>query len=280
MRQSRRHVYAPTVWLDGACVSVRTNVGEDLVPSSSASTATRSNGAAKNLGPADAKASTDATTNRSTVRFKSDDKDISAELFQPAKPGKYPAVVLLYGSGGMEVGGPMFRETAQSLARLGYVVLLPHYFDKTGTQFATRDEDTKYFARWMKTIADAIQFAGRQQSVDSQHIGLVGYSLGAYLSLSVASVDPHVKAVVEYFGGLPEFFARQFKTMPPTLILHGEADQLVSVKEAYTLETLLKNRSVSYEMKIYPQQGHGFSGAAATDSMQRTVAFLDKNLKK
>src|SRR5262249_35699978 len=160
------------------------------------------------------------------------------------------------------------------------VVLLPHYFDKTGTQFATHEDDTRYFATWMKAIADAIQFAGKQPNVDDQHIGLIGYSLGAYLSLSEGSVDPRVKAVVEYFGGLPEFFARESKSLPPTLILHGEADQLVPVKEAYALEALLKIKGVPYEMKIYPQQGHGFSGSAATDSMRRTVAFLDRNLKK
>ncbi len=221
----------------------------------------------------------DASTKAHNVIFKSDDKDISAELFQPAKPGKYPAVVLLYGSGGMNVGGAMFREAAQTLAHMGYVVLLPHYFEKTGTQYATRDDDVRFFASWMKTVADAIEFAGKQPNVDAGRIGLIGYSLGAYLSLSVASLDPQIKAVVEYFGGLPDFFARRFKTMPPTLILHGEADRLVAVKEAYTLETLFKSKRVPYEMKVYPQQGHGFSGEAATDSMQRTVAFFDKNLK-
>jgi dienelactone hydrolase len=174
----------------------------------------------------------------------------------------------------------LFREAAQSLARLGYVVLLPHYFDKTGTQFANLDDDTKYFPYWMKTIADAIQFAGKQPNVDAGRIGLVGYSLGAYLSLSVASVDPDVKAVVEYFGGLPDFFAGHLKTMPPTLILHGEADHTVPVKEAFALESLFKKKSVPYEIKIYPEQGHGFAGPAATDAMQRTVAFLEKNLKK
>jgi dienelactone hydrolase len=45
------------------------------------------------------------------------------------------------------------------------------------------------------------------------------------------------------------------------------------------LEALLKSRKSQYEIKIYPQQGHGFTGSAATDAMQRTVAFLQKNLK-
>jgi hypothetical protein len=32
--------------------------------------------------------------------------------------------------------------------------------------------------------------------------------------------------------------------------------------------------------RIYPHQGHGFNGSAAEDSMQPTMAFFDKNLKK
>jgi dienelactone hydrolase len=225
-------------------------------------------------------AGANSTVKQSVVTFMSDDKEITSELFAPTKPGRYPAVVLLYGSGGMAVGGPMFQSTAESLAKQGYVVYLPHYFEKTGTQFATPEEDRKYFADWMKTIANAIEYAAKQPNVDPKRIGLIGYSLGAYLSLSVATVDSRVKAVVEYFGGLPPFFVNQLKTMPPTLILHGEADPLVSVKEAYALERLLKSKSLPYEIKIYPQQGHGFSGTAVTDSMQRTLAFFDRNLKK
>lgn len=216
---------------------------------------------------------------QSSGSFTSESKAISFELFEPVAPGRYPGVVMLYGSGGMTVGGPLFRVTAQALAREGYVVYLPHYFEKTGTQIATRDDDVKYFATWMRTIADTIDQARGKANVDSKRIGLIGFSLGAYLSLSVASVDNEVKAVVEYFGGLPEFFSKQLRSMPPTLILHGDADRTVPVSEAYNLEALLKSRKASYEIKIYTQQGHGFSGPAAADAMQRTVAFFAKNLK-
>ena len=219
------------------------------------------------------------TVKQSTGSFKSEGKEISFELFAPVAPGKYPTIVLLYGSGGMNVGGPLFRVTGQTLALAGYVVYLPHYFEKTGTERATMDDYVKYFAPWMRTVTDTIAYAKTQANVDANRIGLIGFSLGAYLSLSVASIDHEVKAVVEYFGGLPDFFGNQVQTMPPTLILHGDADRAVPVAEAYKLETLLKSKKSPYEIKIYPQQGHGFNGAAAADAMQRTVAFFEKHLK-
>jgi len=215
----------------------------------------------------------------SRANFKSGDKTISFELFEPAKSGKYPAIILLYGSGGMAIGGPLFQLAGQALARQGYIVYLPYYFERTGTQFATPAEDLKHFTVWMKTVVDALDYAARQSNVDPTRIGLMGFSLGAFLSLSIATHEPRVKAVVEYFGGLPGFFTRDIKVMPPTLILHGAADKIVSVDEAYALEKLFKSKNLPYEIKIYPDQGHGFSGTASVDALQRTIAFFDKNLK-
>lgn len=229
--------------------------------------------------PTAAQSATNDKLKQSTGSFKSETKDISFELFEPAATGKYPTVVMLYGSGGMNVGGPLFRETAKALALQGYVVYLPHYFEKTGTERASGEDYVKNFAPWMRAISDTIDYAKNQANVDGKRLGLIGFSLGAYLSLSVASVNSEIKAVVEYFGGLPDIFGNQLQTMPPTLILHGDADKAVPVAEAYKLETLLKNKKLPYEIKIYPDQGHGFTGSAAADALQRTTAFFAKNLK-
>jgi len=108
---------------------------------------------------------------------------------------------------------------------------------------------------------------------------LLGFSLGAFLALAVASVDPRVKAVVEFFGGLPEPFAKKLRRLPPTLILHGDRDQVVSVEEAEKLEKLLKEKKLPYEIKIYAGQPHGFTGDDLKDSLRRTTAFFGTHLK-
>ena len=51
-----------------------------------------------------------------------------------------------------------------------------------------------------------------------------------------------MKAVAEYFGPMPEYFAQRMARMPPVLILHGDRDPLVPVKAAYDLEALLKQK--------------------------------------
>ena len=154
---------------------------------------------------------TDGQVKQSNGSYKSEDKEISFELFEPGATGKYPVIVMLYGSGGMEVGGTVFREVAKLLAQKGYVVYLPHYFEKTGTERASMENYVKFFAPWMRAVEDMIGFARNQANVDVKRIGLIGFSLGAYLSLSIASVDNQVKTVVEYFGGLPDFQQSKYR---------------------------------------------------------------------
>jgi carboxymethylenebutenolidase len=129
----------------------------------------------------------------------------------------------------------------------------------------------------MRAVRDAIAFAAQHASVDANRIGLLGFSLGAYLALSVASVEPRVKAVVEFFGGMPEEL-HGFTHMPPVLILHGEEDRVVLVTEATRLQRLLERTSTPYEMKLYPSAGHGLNGSQLFDAGQRTTQFLQRHL--
>ncbi len=215
----------------------------------------------------------------STGSFESQGKSISVERFEPKGEGRRPAVVIVHGSGGMIVGGHATREAARRLAQRGYVAHVVHYFDVTGTILADRPTMNKNFAAWLRTIADAITHVSRQSNVDPDRIGLVGFSLGSYLSSTLGMYDERVCAVVDYFGGLPDVLAKDVKTLPPTLILHGDADKIVPVSEARSLESLLKARHVPHDLRIYEGRGHGFSGETFDDSARRTIAFFETHVR-
>ena len=180
----------------------------------------------------------------------------------------------------MDIGGPEFREFSRELARRGYVAHLVHYFDQTGTVKADASTIARSFSSWMITIGDALTAAAKQDNVDPGRLGLLGFSLGSYLSLSVASHDRRVAAVVEYFGGLPDPFTWNLRRFPPTLILHGDADDVVPVAEARKLEKLLADKRFPFEIKVYPGQGHRFRGEADQDAYQRSLRFFEEHLKK
>ena len=214
---------------------------------------------------------------RSVDRFTSHGHSIAVDCFVPEGAGRVAAVIALHGSGGGH--GSIASDPAARLAAQGFAVFVPHYFDRTGTT-AVADRGTIFrnFAAWGKTVWDAIGWVSARAEVDPERIGLMGFSLGGYLALSVASVDPRVRAVVEFFGGFPKEMKLFMRRMPPVLILHGDADTSVPVDEAYHLQQVLESRKVAYEMKIYPGAGHGFSGEVWRDAGRRTLAFLNQHL--
>lgn len=189
---------------------------------------------------------------------------------------RFPAVIGLHGSGG---GHFSMAEPASLLAGQGFAVYVLHYFDRTGT---TSVDGLATIARnypaWMKTLWDAVSFVAQQPQVDSDRIALLGFSLGAYLAVSAAAIDSRVRAVVEFFGGLPKEMKIFMRRLCPMLILHGAEDQTVPVAEAYHLQQVLEKKQIPYEMQIYPGVGHGFSGEVWHDAGLRSLAFLNKYL--
>ena len=131
---------------------------------------------------------------------------------------------------------------------------------------------------WMKIILQAIDHSVNQPDADPNRIGLIGFSLGAYLSLSLAVEEPWIKAVVDFFGGMPDHFAERLDHFPPVLILHGEKDAVVSVAEARKLASLLEARRLPSEMQLYSSAGHGFGPLDMMDAGRRTYLFLKKHL--
>jgi len=213
---------------------------------------------------------------RSQLTFDSGGKAVRLDAYVRAGNGTaVPAVLALYGAGGGVEG---MDKPAALLAEQGFAVYVLHYFDRTDTQFADKPTVLRNFPVWMKTLWDAVSFVEKQPGVDRERIALLGFSLGAYLSLANASIDNRVGVVVEFFGGLPREMRLFMRRLCPVLILHGEADATIPVSEAYNLQRLLEEKKIPYEMKIYPGAGHGFKNEVWRDAGLRALQFLQKHL--
>jgi carboxymethylenebutenolidase len=214
---------------------------------------------------------------------------VRVEHFLPAGAGPHPAVLLLHGSEGMpERDAATYRYAARLLAGKGYVALLVHYFDSTNiTRIDRKDIDARRFRAWMGAVREAVQHAAGLPEVDRERIGLVGFSLGACLALAVAGEQggPRVAAVVDLFGRLPQELAGSAAGLPPTLVLHGDADTVVKVEEALALAKLLTQHGRTFEVKIYQKRGHLFGGANpldpdVNDAWARSLDFLARHLRQ
>jgi carboxymethylenebutenolidase len=190
--------------------------------------------------------------------------------------GRRPAVLLLHGSDGV-TRLSQYRVAATALARQGYTVFFPHYFESTGDIRASyREIDAKY-PMWLNTLSRVLDDVANDRSIDARRMAVVGISLGGALALSLASGDARLDAVVSYFGFRPDDL-ESGRPRAPTLILHGDSDRLVPVRNATLIETTLRRRGVVVETQIYPGEGHGFGPAAQLDAATRTAAFLGRHL--
>lgn len=182
----------------------------------------------------------------------------------PAGPGPHPVVLLLHGAGGPGFfhDKKIMRPYPETLATRGYAVFMPHYFERG------RDIDAAVGAA--RTTLDRVARPGP--------VGAVGFSRGGFVACALASVEPRIGALIEVYGGMPEPYASRAARMPPTLILHGDADNDVPVAEAHALDRLLSRLGAPHETIIYPGQEHGFVGDALDDSVKRTAAFFDAHL--
>src|SRR5579864_678996 len=164
--------------------------------------------------------------------FKSGGKEVIVDVFAPAEPGKYPAIVVVHGHGGVGEGKRSgSHEQARRLARAGYVALVPHYFGRAVPDRKNGQKNARSYPIWVRTVRDTVGYAAHRADVDPKRIGLLGFSLGSWVTISVAARDPRVSALVENYGGLPEFDPLDWSRLPPVLILHGDADRDVNVNE-------------------------------------------------
>lgn len=226
--------------------------------------------------------------------FQSGGKTIPVEVFLPPGTDRQPAVIVAYGTEGMSPQfGPAIRSFAGNLAAKGHVVMIPEYFKSTpvtaGIQAleAFRRERDK----WVAVLSDAAAYALTRPEVKGGKTGIVGFSMGGHLALRRAKAPTGVKvdAVVDFFGpidnpppfdGIGDGLAR----MPPLLIHHGSADQVVPPQESEQLERMLtaagKRKGTDFDAKYYAGEGHGFKGAAAVKaSEQDTADFFKLHLR-
>ena len=209
---------------------------------------------------------------------------------------KRPVVVVVHGVDGMgSESGTEIRKFAKQIARQGFLVFTPHYFD--ANDGADTLPLTELFERrvprvgsYSPRIAAAVDYALKQSDADSGRLGLVGLSLGGGLVLDYAESTSagKVKAIVDFFGYIsdPKIYVNAGR-LPPTLILHNTKDELVKLlKSSQPLLDSLDKTKVPHDHRFYDDDNltrghHPFlpGGPADLDSRSRSLTWLKTYLK-
>jgi carboxymethylenebutenolidase len=119
-------------------------------------------------------------------------------------------------------------------------------------------------------------------------IGSIGWSFGGGWSLQTALMLPdHLRAMVIYYGQISASDSELSTLGMPVLGFFAGLDESIPVRDVQRFRSTLLKLGKPAEVIIYPKAQQGFanpdSGAydpqAATESWQKTLAFLAENLK-
>lgn len=151
------------------------------------------------------------------VEIKTPDGLADGFLFQPGEKGQWPGVMYLTDIGGIR---PSQHQEARQLCEVGYVVLMPNLFYRTGRPpvidlpVNLNDEKTKNrFGELRASLpipaierdgSAYVDFLSKQDSVLGAKLGIVGYCYSGATALRTAAIRPDTIAAVAAFhaGGL------------------------------------------------------------------------------
>lgn len=249
-----------------------------------------------------------------SVHWTSDGATVQGWLLPPAnpEPGKrLPMVVWVHG-GPSGIVRPAFGRMFGALASQGYYLFLPNARGSFGSGEAFTRGNVKDFGHGdLRDILRGVDAVVRSEPVDSDRVGIAGWSYGGYMTMWAVTQTQRFRAamagagisnwqsyygqnristwMLPFFGAsvydAPELYARsspiQFikKAKTPTLVLQGERDSEVPAPQSQEFYQALKTLGVDTQMVIYEDEGHAFRKPEnRRDMIRRTLAWFEKYL--
>lgn len=222
------------------------------------------------------------------------------------------SLILIHGGGWNGGSKSDFRSYIDSFKKRmpDYAVFnIDYRLVNNGNIFPSQEND-------VKTAIDHIAANAEGYGVNSNSFVLLGASAGGHLALlhTYKTSDPRVRAVIDFFGptDLTAMYKKPWHPMvvyalkmitgttpdanieiyrqsspvnfissasAPTLIFHGEKDQIVDISQSRILKQKLEKAGVHHEMVVYAGERHGWYGTTLSRSFDKIGAFLEANVK-
>lgn len=251
-------------------------------------------------------APSDETAHRNIVYARPGGTDLKLDLYVPRSPGPAPIVLWFHG-GAWKYGTKEFNFHLRDLTRHGFAVATVQYRKLQAAPWPGALQDAEAGLSWLKLNA-------ARYHLDPNRVFLTGESAGGHLAAVLAAKlgRSQVRAVCllyaptdleslwkkyEGFSGtnqiFVEFFGRDEKqgrrltreaspvalvrrSMPPTLMIHGDNDWIVPVAQSEALHARLSDLGVESKLIVIKGQNHAFPLTAA--QVAEVASFFKRRL--
>ena len=234
----------------------------------------------------------------STVQLNTSDGKMDAYVAQPKNGGNFPGVVVIQEAFGVN---DHIKKITDRIAAEGYVAVAPDIYHRESERIIPYSEMPKAIAalqrvidgKAMADVGAAIGHLKSQSNIKAGSVGVIGFCMGGRLTyLAAAHHANDVKCAVPYYGGgipmgNPSPLSRTSEIKCPMYLFFGAKDQLIPMDQVGQINTEPTTKKVAFQMKIYPEAGHGFNcddrgsyhEASAKDAWEKTKSFFAKHLK-
>ena len=234
------------------------------------------------------KRKTEANVSTTNIDVNIDGVRLSGFLVQPVTPGKYPGIVMIHEWWGLN---DQVKSMADITAREGYVVFAVDLFKgnvATTMEGAQANLKNNPNNETILKMQAAVKYLRNLTIVNKSEIASLGWCYGGGQSFQLG-VNEDLQATVIYYGQVSTDKAALMKMKQPVIGFFGIEDTSISVKDVREFERILKEQGTHVNITIYDGAGHAFSNPTNTqafrkeqaiDAWNKTLAFLDINLRK
>ncbi len=230
--------------------------------------------------------------------------ELRFDLFRPDTEQRLPLVLFLHGGGWISGCKEDIRELAIEFAHQGYAAACCNYRLAPLHPFPAPVEDVKTFLRFARASSE-------DWNIDPTKIAALGVSAGGFLAATLGvSADPESRANVvvdlcgpvdltrpheqylpiawsyvdqlmgiDYDGNEKEFQAAsplwQLRPgLPPFLVIHGDADDVVPVQQSDTFVGALRRLEIPVEYLRIKGADHSFSNGTFPGIERSILGYL------
>lgn len=251
------------------------------------------------------------TTREGVVFGAGGGRELRCDIYEPPPAIKNGiGVVLVHGGGWSSGDRSQLKGYGVLLGRRGYTCIASEYRLTGEALWPAQIEDVNCAIRYVRANAAEL-------GVDPDRLVVSGNSAGGHLALMAgadtpaafegtggnAGVSSAVSAVIAFYpptgldkrawGGMPTLFGKgapvetmksasplEYATQafPPTLLMHGNADELVPNNEVTSMYDALHAAGVPVEMHMFANQPHAFDADPKLGRLSAEImlSFLDR----